>query len=65
MNYSHIMCGKCGGIIQLFNDMRFECQECGEEFALSGNDYDILMVNDKTGWIFPMLDKNKDIKTNF
>ena len=59
MNYSHVMCGKCGGVIQLFNDMTFRCQECGEKAYLCGSDYDILMKNEKTGWIFPMLDKNR------
>ena len=59
MKYSHVMCDKCGGAIRLFNDMTFGCQECGKEFCLRCSDYDILMVNNKTGWVFPMLDKNK------
>ena len=62
MDYSHVTCGNCGGIVRLLNDMTFQCQNCGEEIALRGCEYDILMVNNKTGWIFPILDKNKDIK---
>ena len=59
MNYSHVICGRCWGVVQLCNDMIFRCQECGEEVPLCGGDYDILMKNEKTGWIFPMLDKNR------
>lgn len=57
MDYSHVMCGKCGGVVQLLSDMTFQCRECGEEIALCWSDYDILMVNNKTGWMFPMLEK--------
>lgn len=59
MNYNHVMCGRCGGIVQLFNDNIFRCVDCGEEIALRGCEFDILMINDKTGWIFPMLKKSK------
>lgn len=62
MNYNHVMCSRCGGIVQLFNDGRFQCRECGEEITLRGCEYDILIINDKTGWKFPMLYKNNQIK---
>lgn len=59
MNYIHIKCLHCGGVIELFNDGKFGCRECGHDFPLRGSDFDILMKNDKTGWVFPMLNKNK------
>lgn len=62
MNYSHVICGKCFGIVKLCNDMVFRCQECGERVPLRGSDYDILMKDENTGRIFPMLE---NIKTNF
>ena len=64
MNYSHVVCYKCCGVVRLCNDMTFSCQECGEEVPLRGSDYDILMKNEKTGWVFPMINNtNKDILT--
>lgn len=62
MDYIHIQCIHCGGIIELFPDGTFGCRECGKDFPLRGSDYDKLMVNDKTGWIFPMLDKSKILR---
>ena len=59
MNYNHVMCGRCGGIVRLFNDNIFRCVECGKEIYLSGRDFDRLMANDKTGWLFPMIKKTK------
>lgn len=62
MDYIHIQCTHCDrGIIELFPDGTFGCRECGKDFPLRGNDYDRLMINSKTGWIFPMLDKNKKV----
>ena len=41
----------------MFYGTAFYCETCGAQVALCSSDYDILMVNDKTGWIYPMLDK--------
>ena len=57
MNYGHVICDKCFGVVRLIN-MEFICEKCGNQIALRGCDYDILVVNDKTGWIYPMLDNN-------
>ncbi len=58
MNYSHVVCDECWGIVRLMNNMEFICERCGKQIALRSCDYDILMTNDKTGWVFPMLDNN-------
>ena len=53
MNYEHLKCF-CGGTIAMFNRVNFVCDVCGTEFSLCKLDYDVLKINDKTGWIFPM-----------
>ena len=58
MNYTHVRCGYCGGIIRMSN-LEFVCEDCGEKIYLRGTDFDRLMVNDKTGWIFPMIYKGE------
>ena len=58
VNYSHVICNKCWGIVRLANNMEFICEKCGNQIALRSYDYDILVTNDKTGWIYPMLDNN-------
>ena len=54
MTYDHIICDKCFGVVQLYNDMTFRCQKCGEEIALCGSNFDVLMKNEMTGWVFPV-----------
>lgn len=53
MNCEHLKCS-CGGTIAMFNRKDFVCDMCGTEFPLHKCDYDVLKINDKTGWIFPM-----------
>lgn len=54
MNYKHINCDYCSGDIGMFDKRVFTCQHCGKEFDIRRDDYDRLMVNDKTGWVFPV-----------
>ena len=57
--YEHLRCD-CGGIIQIggyhssYNPI---CNDCGKLFTLHKLNYDRLLINDKTGWIFPVVDK--------
>ena len=57
MDYNHVICDNCGGIIGMFDRNTFTCDRCGKEFELYRLAYDRLAINDKTGWIFPVLDK--------
>lgn len=57
MNYTHVKCNNCCGIIGMFDRNTFTCDQCGKEFELYRIDYDRLEINNKTGWIFPMLYK--------
>lgn len=54
-NYKHIKC-KCGGIIGMYNRDDFTCDKCNTEYKLHELNYDICLINDKTGWIFPVVD---------
>lgn len=55
--YKHINCDECGGVIGIFDRNNLTCEKCGKQFELHRMNYDRLLINDKTGWIFPMLDK--------
>lgn len=59
--YEHIKCN-CGGIIGLYNSKInvYTCDKCGRGYVLSDLDYACCMINDKTGWIFPM--KEREVK---
>ena len=57
MELNYIKCDHCGGIIGMYNRQVFTCEKCGKQFLLYSCDYDQLMINDKTGWIFPVLYK--------
>lgn len=57
MDYELIKCDCCGGTIGIFDRRTFSCQNCGKQFNLCGPDYDILLTNEMTGWIFPVIDK--------
>lgn len=57
--YSRINC-KCGGIIGMYDGKIFACERCGTEFQLHKINYDVLFPNNKTGWIFPMIEKNNE-----
>ena len=56
--YAHMKC-KCGGIIGMRDKEKFSCGRCGKIHYIghTGNEYDELMINDKTGWVFPMVKK--------
>ena len=54
-NYKHIKF-KCGGIIGMYNRNNFTCERCDTEYKLHELNYDICLTNDKTGWIFPVVD---------
>lgn len=59
MGYQHIFCEECRGIIGMWDSRKgFICEKCQKEYPLYKLDYDRLLVNDKTGWQFPM--KKKD-----
>ena len=48
---------KCGGIFRLYDRGRSNnctCNECGTDIDLTELDYHTLLINTKTGWIFPM-----------
>ena len=47
-NYKNIKC-KCGGIIGMYNRNNFTCERCGTEYELYKLNYDICMINNKTG----------------
>ena len=55
-DYMHMKC-ECGGIIGMYDKENFSCDKCGKIFRIGnqGNGWDILLTNDKTGWIFPMV----------
>lgn len=53
MRYIHIFC-ECGGIIGMRNEEKFTCDKCGQVNLLHKINYDILPINNKTGWVFPM-----------
>lgn len=56
MDYIFIRCS-CGGVIGMYNRETFTCGNCGQEFKQYLLNYDDLKINDKTGWIFPVIYK--------
>lgn len=65
MDYKHCRC-KCGGIIGQYNKVRgFTCEKCDKEYQLSELKFDRLILNEKTGWIFPMLKKGRRTMKNY
>ena len=60
-DYEHIKC-KCGGIIGMYNRNNFACERCNAKYELHKLNYDVCLINDKTGWIFPMVDVDLIIK---
>lgn len=54
MNYRHIFC-KCGGYVGMYDNRKgFVCNRCNKEYQLYELDYDRILINEKTGWQFPM-----------
>lgn len=60
-DYEHIYCDYCNGTIGIFVSDTCSCQECGKIFSLHKLAYDRVMINDKTGWIFPVRDKKEEL----
>ena len=57
MNYEHCRC-ECGGIIGQYSKAKgFTCERCNKEYQLSELNFDWVASNEKTGWLFPMLNK--------
>lgn len=56
-NYTHIKC-ECGGILGLYDREHCTCEKCKKEYT--NIRYDLLAINDKNGWIFPMVAKNPE-----
>ena len=57
MDYKHCNCG-CGGIIGQYSKASgFICKKCNKEYQLSELNFDQIALNEKTGWLFPMLKK--------
>ncbi len=57
MDYKHCRCG-CGGIIGRYSKVKgFTCERCNKEYQLSELNFDWIALNEKTGWLFPMLNK--------
>ena len=46
----------------MYNRNNFTCEGCDTEYELYNLNYDTCMINDKTGWIFPMMDVDLIIK---
>ena len=61
--YEHLRCD-CGGIVGQW-DIRFgfECEKCHKDYN-NYHGFDYLLRNDMTGWIFPMMKKDKECKEN-
>lgn len=55
-DYEHVKCG-CGGIIAMYDRYHDACvcDVCGKGYKLWEIPYDYLKINDKTGWIFPVI----------
>lgn len=58
-DYDHIKCA-CGGIIAIYNREDFTCNKCGRLFDLSQVHYDRWIINNKTGWIFPVVNRKEE-----
>lgn len=57
MDYKHCRCG-CGGIIGQYSKTKgFTCEICNKEYQLSELNFDQIALNEKIGWLFPMLKK--------
>ena len=56
-DWEHLKCS-CGGILGMYDrgvSSYCTCDQCGNEIYLYRIQYDVLMINDKTGWVFPMI----------
>lgn len=61
MRYEHIRCKECGGIIGSFDRGKSHiCETCRHEYPIYEIEYDTVMTNPKTGWLFPMKTSDKN-----
>lgn len=58
-DYEILKCDYCNGSIGIFEDNKCRCQDCRKEFTLHKLTYDRLEINSKTGWLFPVIHKEK------
>ena len=62
VNYEHLRCDECGGSIGMYNRFteQYTCGLCNKHFDIFKLEYDTLMINDVTGWIFPVVYKEEE-----
>ena len=61
MNYNHVRCDSCGGVIGMYDREDFICERCCKRFELHHVKYDDILINDVTGWIFPIVWKEHKV----
>ena len=54
-DYKHVRRDICGGVIGIYDRTCYTCDKYGKEFKLYEIEYDRLMMNSLTGWIFPVI----------
>lgn len=61
-DYEHIFCDECGGVIGMRDRNSFECacDSCGSSVPLYKLNYDMVMINSMTGWVFPVKYRDKE-----
>lgn len=62
-HYVHKLCA-CGGILCDKSDwdgLDFKCLNCGKSYPKVELKFDSLEVNQKAGWIFPMVKREKEV----
>ena len=59
--YKHVRCDFCGGAIRLGKSYyQGVCDSCGKEKSLTlGVDYQQLLTNAKTRWVYPVINRKK------
>lgn len=58
--YTHTKC-ECGGIVGMKDGNHFKCDSCGKNYdVLDVDSYDHFEINDKTGWIFPVVRREEN-----
>lgn len=75
-DYETLKCDDCGGTIGIYDRLICKllnveyycnkpiCGRCGKEFNLYQLAYDYIEINDKTGWAFPVISKEKQLWTS-
>lgn len=51
--YKHLYCN-CGWIIYTKDCYTVICDRCGKESNIASINYKCVIVNDKTGWMYPV-----------